>query len=341
MDKSQVKTILREEGVNVTRETSTGFNIRCNICGDSKKSTKKTRGWILFNKDGRATYYCHNCNVSMSFKRYLKEYYPTSHRKYFREFKSFKIEDIQDSPGIAELSKDDKLVKEDISYILKDIAVLIIDDNIKSIVLKDLQQRALSYCKSRDFPEEKINQLYVCYEDYKENGKIKYYLKLRIIIPFFKDNTMYAFQGRSLLDNSLIKYMTIKESNDIKIYNYFNVDKNKPVFVTEGPIDSWFIDNCIATSGSVSTDSEIVGRIDRKFDNVIWVFDNDSTGISKRDSFLKEGHKVFIWNKRWRECKDVNEVVSEWNITKEEVTEHILQYSRKGLSGIVLAKLFT
>ena len=47
------------------------WNMRCPICGDSQKSKSKARGYIL-GKSGRYTYTCHNCNVSMSFSRFLE-----------------------------------------------------------------------------------------------------------------------------------------------------------------------------------------------------------------------------------------------------------------------------
>ena len=48
------------------------FNFRCPICGDSAKKKNKKRGY-LYQKNGKFWYCCHNCNVSKSFKNFLKE----------------------------------------------------------------------------------------------------------------------------------------------------------------------------------------------------------------------------------------------------------------------------
>ena len=43
------------------------YNFRCVICGDSKKSSKKKRGWLLWNKDYN-TYIYHCFNFIIPFR---------------------------------------------------------------------------------------------------------------------------------------------------------------------------------------------------------------------------------------------------------------------------------
>ena len=35
-----------------------------------------------------------------------------------------------------------------------------------------------------------------------------------------------------------------------KIFGLNRIDKSKPIYVVEGPIDSLFLDNCVAVAGS-------------------------------------------------------------------------------------------
>ena len=63
-------------------------NCRCFLCGDSKKSATKKRGWIYLNKD--CSYYCFNCGASLSGIKLLKllsgSDYETIHREYVNLF---------------------------------------------------------------------------------------------------------------------------------------------------------------------------------------------------------------------------------------------------------------
>ena len=63
-----------------------GWNFRCPICGDSKKSKYKKRGWILPSVD-KVVYYCHNCFVSITFRNFLKQTHPDVFEKYKQEEK--------------------------------------------------------------------------------------------------------------------------------------------------------------------------------------------------------------------------------------------------------------
>ena len=47
------------------------------------------------------------------------------------------------------------------------------------------------------------------------------------------------------------KYLTIKlDENKQKVYGLDKVNFQKPIYITEGPIDSLFIDNCLAAGGA-------------------------------------------------------------------------------------------
>ena len=63
------------------------INCRCMVCGDSKKSATKKRGWIYMQN---ASYYCFNCGVSMSGIQLVKLLsgtdYDSIHREYVRLF---------------------------------------------------------------------------------------------------------------------------------------------------------------------------------------------------------------------------------------------------------------
>ena len=72
----------------------------------------------------------------------------------------------------------------------------------------------------------------------------------RLVIPFFdKSGKMFAYQGRAF-GNETPRYITLKlVSEKEKIYGLERIDFDSHVFVVEGPIDSLFIDNCLAVAG--------------------------------------------------------------------------------------------
>jgi len=59
------------------------YNFRCIICGDSKKSKFKKRGWFKWYKNRNTyLYYCFNCSASHSFDYIIKEYYSNLYYTY-------------------------------------------------------------------------------------------------------------------------------------------------------------------------------------------------------------------------------------------------------------------
>jgi hypothetical protein len=152
---------------------------------------------------------------------------------------------------------------------------------------------------------------------------------------------MYAFQGRSIFDRQP-KYLTFCDEN-IKIYNYYNVDDSKNVDILEGCIDSFFIENAIATSGLTGIEnSDLFEIIKKKFRLRTWVFDNpynDKAGLIKIEQFADAGERVFIWPRKLKNFKDVNEIIEKSDVTKLQLTKYISDNSYQGLSASVNIKL--
>ena len=73
----------------------------------------------------------------------------------------------------------------------------------------------------------------------------------RLVIPFFdKSGKMFAYQGRAF-GNEQPRYITLKlEDNKEKIYGLERIDFEDHVYVVEGPLDSLFLDNCLAVAGA-------------------------------------------------------------------------------------------
>lgn len=61
------------------------LNMRCPVCGDSRKSATKRRGWYYLKN---ASFYCFNCSTGMSGMKFLElisgSKYEELKKEYFR-----------------------------------------------------------------------------------------------------------------------------------------------------------------------------------------------------------------------------------------------------------------
>jgi len=90
-----------------------------------------------------------------------------------------------------------------------------------------------------------------------------------------------------------------------KIYGLDKIDETKPIYITEGPFDSTFVENSVAMCGS-DLDIGSFGWSD-----YIWVFDNEPRNreINNRISkVIDRGDKVVIWPSHIMQ-KDINDMV--------------------------------
>ena len=130
----------------------------------------------------------------------------------------------------------------------------------------------------------------------------------RPLIPFIDNNdNIHALQRRSLKKNSKTKYITIVLDESIpKIYGLDNANFNKTLYVFEGPIDSMFIPNSIATAGGDLISS--IKGYDKE--NMVIVYDNEPRSIEtkrKIDKAIDFGYNVCIWPD-YIQQKDINDM---------------------------------
>jgi hypothetical protein len=130
----------------------------------------------------------------------------------------------------------------------------------------------------------------------------------RLLIPFIDtQKRVHAYQGRALNSNPL-KYITIILDDSVpKIYGLDTVDLTKRTYVFEGPFDSMFVDNSIATAGGDLVSSLV--SFDKR--NMVIVYDNEKRSretIKKLDKSILQGYNVVIWPENL-EYKDVNDMV--------------------------------
>ena len=226
----------------------------------------------MFRKENTMIYKCHNCGVGASFKNFLKQVDSKIHNEYILE--RYKKKEFE--PDISQF---------------KQSRFLLGDSPLKSLIKISTLEHT--------HPVEWVNSLVP--NKFSSLGNDH----PRLVIPFFDEQgKMFAFQGRAF-GKEIPKYITIiLDSEKDKIYGLNNVNWNKKVYVVEGPIDSLFLENCIATAQSDL-------RIRNKKDNIILVPDNEPRNheiVKQIGKFIDDGYSVVLWPEYVKE-KDINDMV--------------------------------
>ena len=131
---------------------------------------------------------------------------------------------------------------------------------------------------------------------------------LPILIPFYDENkNLTAIQGRALGESKL-RYITVKINDDsIKLFGLDRVNKEQDVYVTEGPIDSMFLENAVATADATLTNAS--KYIDKS--KLVLVYDNEPRNkdiCRHMEKAIEEHYRIVIWPEMIEE-KDINEMV--------------------------------
>ena len=279
------------------------YNFRCPLCGDSQKNKTKSRGYV-YRKKNDYFFMCHNCGASTSFYNFLDRVDPTLVKEYALE--RYKNGDTNNSnypkPELQEIKQETPKFKKALEL-----------PTINSLPEAHF---AKSYIQQRRIPEAFFSQLYFA-EDFaafiqnlgiEKEGLHKN--DQRLVIPFYdKEKNLIAIQGRSLGESKL-RYITIKLHDDNpKVFGMDRIDEEKLIYVVEGPIDSMFLDNAVATADS---NLESITKLYDK-SKVVLVFDNEPRNkeiVMKIDEAIEKHYNVVIWPEMI-ESKDINDMVLE------------------------------
>jgi hypothetical protein len=283
------------------RKNDSLWNMRCPICGDSQKNKMKARGYI-YRQKSNLFFSCHNCGTSLTFGNFLK----TLDKMLYKEYQMERFKN-ESSSNVAKpdfsLMKTQPVFNKKIKIDLPSVEQLNDDHIAKQFVIK------------RKISKDRWNDLYYA-NDFQQFVKsvIPDYDKIlvdedsRLIIPFYDEKkVLLGFQGRAL-SNSKVRYITIKLSDDnIKVYGLERLDKSKRIYVVEGPIDSMFIDNCVAAmDATLYNVSLALGQLD-----YVFVYDNEprNKDVCKHmKKTIELGKNICIWPKHTKE-KDINDMV--------------------------------
>jgi hypothetical protein len=268
-------------------------NCRCPICGDSELNKNKARGYF-FSSDNTYFFKCHNCGASYNIYKFLEIMSPPLFQQYCLE--QFKDKNPQEE--VIPKTNNSFSFSADPPY-----------DKIEDL---PENHEARIFLEKRKIPYENRKIGYTeLFGQYAKQLNSDYNLlnDKRIIIPIYDEhNKLIGVQGRSP-GNVKPKYITLKRNENIKLtYGFDKLNKSKGIFVVEGPIDSMFLPNAIATLG-VGNFLEVREKLQNQ--DLVFVLDNEPRNKNVVDvgkQLIEKNEKICIFPKTIKD-KDINDMV--------------------------------
>jgi hypothetical protein len=288
------------------KKTPSLYNFRCPVCGDSEKNRHKARGYLYPSEDSQGFIYkCHNCGDTRSLGNLIKFVDHSLYQKYLLE-------------GYG--NKDQRFVvkkKPTMKFEQPEFASSNPFLMIGAIKLSecDADHPAIQFAEGRKIPSSFFDELYYIDDEEKmEQLSDKYKNRIaghssRVMIPYYNtDDDLIGVTARAIDSKNSLRYLTLKFSEDEPmIYGLNRAKKLKKVYVVEGPIDSIFLPNGIAVSGSdfAKLDDKI------KKDNCVLIFDNESRNrevVKQMKKMIAADYNICIWPDTTKE-KDINDMI--------------------------------
>ena len=272
------------------------FNFRCPYCGDSQKSKTKARAY-LYRVKNDMFFKCHNCGEGHNFSNFLK----------FLDNKKYESYLLERYKGSAPSTPKPKFT--DFKPQFKEVNIL---DGLTPVSDLKEDHPVKQYVLNRKIPEKYFSKLFLCNKFMQLVNKAKPNTfphtkgeHPRLIIPFYDSSEkVFAFQGRAF-GKEQPKYLTVKlDENKQKVYGLDRVNLQKDIYIVEGPIDSLFIDNCLAAAGA-----DLTLRVSP--DTVTYIFDNEPRNkeiIKRMYDVIENDYNIVIWPEHIH-AKDVNEMI--------------------------------
>lgn len=275
------------------------FNCRCFYCNDSQKKKSKKRGYF-YKKANNLFYRCFNCERSTTLYKAL-EYLDSSLAK------EYQMERFFDGG-----SKFGNYEKPKLNF-KKPVFAKKSELNIPAISSLPENHFAKNYVIDRKIPKGSHKDLYFA-DDFKKFVKDIYpeYDKelpdndSRLVIPFRDESgALFAFQGRSF-GKSALRYITVKMNDGLKLFGLDRVNKKETIMVTEGPLDSLFLKNTVATADSNLMVAEFLGK-----DKLVLVYDNEPRNkaiVKQIEKSIANGFRICLFPENMK-GKDINEFI--------------------------------
>jgi hypothetical protein len=284
------------------------YSFRCPVCKDSKKKENKKRGFIFGHDNPR--FLCHNCGASSSLPNFIKYLDPTL----FLDYKLERFSNNDSSKKNPTIELDSKFInKIQFEHDDKLLNAFKLSSHNASPIIIDYafsERKIPRFYENSLYSINNINDMICLLEKYKT---VRLPNVPALLIPFYhQDRTLDWIQCRIL--HSSFRFITLNVSdneNTPKIWGLEYINWNKPVYITEGPIDAMCLNNALAIAGA-SSNRALKWIKSQAKDEIIFCYDNDySKNKEIKNQLLKrieEGYGVVLYDKKFK-WKDINEAI--------------------------------
>ena len=310
------------------------YNGCCPICREGNSWGKKKRFYYIPDKE---LAFCHNCGYSKKSLGFVMDVTNKPLHFIVNEIKEFDTEVVVENKKepIEEKKVIDKSLPEDCINLSDESQVEYYKDNIAvKEALKVIKERRL------DKGINKPKTFYISLDD-----KVH---KNRLILPFYNEQGEIIFyQSRGLLRKDLFskpKYLS-KVNAERSLYGVQNIDPSlEHIFIFEGPIDSYFCKNGLATCGITENSNRMFTQLQKdqlnklNFYDKVYVLDNqrlDKASLNKSLILADNNEKIFIWPEELKKFKDFNEICVT-GLRDKIKPEFILKNTYSGLKAKIL-----
>jgi DNA primase len=315
---------------NFKQKKENHYNFSCPICLDSKKNLSKARGYV-YQKGTDLFYKCFNCNAGTNIAGLLKVIDGSLYKEYTLErYKSGELNNSNTANSILQISvpKFDKVVKKKTF------------DHAEWCDKLPEGHFCLEYLKHRKIDKSHYKRLLFT-QHYKQfidalvpNHEKQLLDDARLVIPFYdRYNELIAVSGRALqTSDKTLRYVTIRtnDSEEKLVYGLDRVNLNEKVYLVEGPIDSLFLNNCVASGdANLALTAKSISA-----DEIVLIFDREKRNkqvVKMIESAIKSNYSVVIWPDSV-EGKDINEMIMNGK-TSDEIQKIIDSNTFKGIQA--------
>jgi hypothetical protein len=311
------------------------WNCRCPICGDSQTKKNKARGYFYRQKND-LYYKCHNCDASLHFGSFLKDFDSTLYGQY-------RLERYSMGENRRAHANPEKDLMEKFSFAVNEEMLpkrTLLDELLDRVDTLPADHEVRKFCAQRHIPEYQLSRLYYI-DDMRNIGQLSPKMRdkivtaePRLVIPF-KDGAgrLLGMTCRALRGEEL-RYIMVRIDEDApQVFGLDEVNPLTTVYVVEGPIDSLFLPNAIAVGGTGFHRVADLG-IDRR--RLTLVIDNQPRNrevVAVYKKAIDAGYNVFIWPDT--DCKDINDLVLETGKNARELGELIDNRTYAGLRASI------
>ena len=318
------------------------YNFRCPYCGDSKKNKLKSRGYV-YRKENDYFFICHNCSKSTTFGKFLQDIDGTTYRQYalerysqgetgnhnyqkpnFDSLRGNAFSRFQSAGGVPE----EQPVNSNKTWN---------DISLESIANLPEEHYARDYIKKRKIPEKYWNEIFFTpkfrdflYTEFPNQGKDEVPNDDRIILFYTNEKGEITNVAGRALSESKIRYVTVKITDEKKLFGLHRLRKQERIYILEGQFDSYFVENSVA-----SGDSNL-GGVAAIFPelNFVLVYDNEPRNkdiVNQIEKSIDKNYNVCLFPESVK-GKDVNEMIQN-GLTSSEIKDIIDANTFSGLTA--------